>query len=86
MRTAILACVMLAGCSTAQPAIEVRTVDVPVLRVEKCVTGSDIPKRPSDLPKRPASISAALDLTYAKVLEWQGYGARADAVLRGCAG
>lgn len=78
--------VALAGCATKPPAVEVRTVQAPVIRVEKCVSPSDVPKRPDPLPKRPATISAALDIAVAKVLEWQIYGDRASAVLKGCAG
>lgn len=86
MRGAVLlGSAVLAGCASPQPGVEVRTVEVPVIRVERCIAESDIPRRPSNLPKRPSSISAALDLAYAKVLEWQSYGARADGALRGCA-
>ena len=85
MRSIIL-CLALAGCASAPPAVDVRTVRVPVVRVEKCLAPADVPKRPGALPKRPSTISAALDVAVAKILEWQNYGDRADAVLKGCAG
>ena len=77
---------LLAGCAHKEPGVDVRTVEVPVLRVEKCVAGKDIPKVPAALPKRPKNVSNALDLAVAKVLEYQRYAAKADAVLKGCAG
>ncbi len=77
---------LLAGCAAKEPAVEIRTVSVPVVRVEKCVTEKDIPKVPAALPKRPKSISNALDLAVAKVLEFQKYSVKADAVMKGCAG
>lgn len=82
---ALILLVLLAGCASATPAVRVETVEVPVIRVEKCVAASDIPARPAALPPRPEDIRAALDLAYAKVLEWVGYGERAEAVLQGCA-
>jgi hypothetical protein len=82
----VILTLLAAGCAHKEPAMQVRTVEVPVLRVEKCVAAGDVPRRPAALPKRPKSISAALDLAVAKVLEWQSYGDRADAVLKGCAG
>ena len=78
---------LLAGCAgKSEPAVEIRTVEVPVLRVEKCVAEKDIPRVPGALPKRPTNVSSALDLAVAKVLEFQKYAAKADAVMRGCAG
>ena len=82
-----IAAALLAGCAgKAPPAVEVRTVEVPVVRVEKCIAKRDIPTKPGPLPKRPKAISQALDVAVAKVLEWQSYGDRADAVMKGCAG
>ena len=75
----------LSGCATAQRGIEVRTVEVPVLRVETCIDEADIPRRPGPLPRRPASAVAALDIAIAKLLEWTSYGEKADALLKGCA-
>lgn len=86
MKRIVVLALLLAGCAHKQPGIEVNTVEVPVIRVEKCLAAGDIPKRPADLPKRPANISSALDVAVAKVLEWMSYGAKADAVMRGCAG
>ncbi len=85
MKRLIVLCLALAGCASVPPAVEVRTVKVPVIRVEHCLTPGDVPKRPGSLPKRPASISAALDVAVAHILAWQSYGEKADAVLKGCA-
>ena len=74
----------LGGCATRQPAIEIRTVEVPVLRVETCFEKADLPKVPSGLPKRPSTVSSALDVAVAKVIEFQGYAAKADALLNIC--
>lgn len=85
MKRIILIALALAGCSTKPPAVEVRTVEVPVIRVEQCVARKDIPTKPGALPKRPKGISAALDIAVAKVLELQTYADKADALIRGCA-
>lgn len=75
----------LGGCATRQPAVEIRTVEVPVLRVETCFNASDLPKVPAGLPKRPSTVSSALDIAVAKVIELQGYAAKANALLNICA-
>lgn len=85
-RASLILFVALAGCATKPPAVDIRTVQVPVIRVEKCIAPGDVPKRPGPLPKRPATISAALDIAVAKVLEMTSYAEKADALLRGCAG
>lgn len=74
-----------AACSHTQPAVEVRTVEVPVIRVEHCLAAADVPRKPSALPKRPATMRAALDIAFAKVLELTSYAEKADALLQGCA-
>lgn len=79
--------VLLAACNTAQSGVEIRTVEVPVLRVEKCVKTTDIPQRPARLATpRPNNASRALDLAVAKVMQWERYGGEAHALLNGCAG
>ena len=80
-----LAALALSACAARQPAVEIRTVEVPVLRVETCFNASDLPKVPSGLPKRPSTVSSALDVAIAKVIELQGYAAKADALLKICA-
>lgn len=83
----IIAAVLLAGCASKEPGIEVRTVETVVTRVEKCVATTDIPKKPGALPRRPSSDARVLaDILMAKLLAWQTYGDKADAVLKGCAG
>ena len=88
MKRTIILCLAaaLAACKSAPPAVEVRTVEVPVIRVERCLAAGDMPPQPAALPKRPGTISAALDVAVAKVLEWQSYGARAAAAMKGCGG
>lgn len=83
---ALILILLLAGCSSTKPAVEVRTVEVPVIRVEKCVETAKVPRKPGALGKRPTVIRAAVDTLLAKVREWELYGDRADVVLRGCAG
>lgn len=77
---------LLAGCAHKEPAVEVRTVETTVTRVEKCIAKQDVPAKPEGLPKpRPKNISSALDISVAKVLELLSYADKADALLRGCA-
>lgn len=80
---AVGALLLSAACSHGA-AVEVRTVRVEVPVPVPCVVAADIPERPGPLPPRPADARQALDLAVAKVLEWVGYGEKADAVLRGC--
>lgn len=77
--------ITLSACATPHPAVEIRTVEVPVLRVETCFNAADLPKVPSGLPKRPSTVSSALDVAVAKVIELQGYAAKANALLTICA-
>lgn len=86
MKRIVILCLVLAGCAHKEPAVEIRTVEKIVTRVEKCIAPADVPKKPGPLPKRPGSISAALDVAVAKVLELQTYAEKADAAMRGCAG
>lgn len=87
MRMSLLAIpVLLAACGSTPRGVEVRTIEVPVLRVEKCLSPPLIPVQPGKLPSpRPENVSRALDLSVAKVLQWEQYGGKADALLRGCA-
>lgn len=84
---ALLAASLLSSCATPPPpAVQVRKVEVPVLRTEKCIEAKDIPAKPAGLPKpRPKAIGSALDIAVAKVLELLSYANKADALLRGCA-
>lgn len=56
-------------------------VDRPVA----CVKAADVPAQPAALPPRPADARQALDLALGKLIEWAGYGEKADALLKGCA-
>lgn len=85
-RAAASASLILLSACASKPAIEVRTVRVEVPVPVACVAAADVPERPGPLPPRPEDARQALDLAVAKVLEWVGYGERADAVLAGCAG
>lgn len=80
-----LALVLLAGCNSRKPVIDVQTVEVPVLRVERCLDKKDIPARPGPLPKRPSSVSVAVDILLGKVRNWELYGDKADASMQACA-
>ena len=83
-RAAAAASLILLSACASKPAIEVRTVRVEVPVPVACIAVADVPERPGPLPPRPEDARQALDLAVAKVLEWQGYGEKADAVLRGC--
>ena len=75
-----------ASCATMpDQALNVQTQQVLVDRPVACVRAADIPTPPAALPARPADARAALDLAIAKVLAWQGYGEKADPLLRNCA-
>lgn len=76
----------LAACAHKPPAVEVRTVEVPVIRVTHCLDAKDIPAKPKGLPSpRPSTITAALDVAVATALDYANYADKADAILRGCA-
>lgn len=78
--------VTLAACSTPQPGIEVRTVEVPVIRTQKCLDAANVPQRPAKLQSpRPPNASRALDLAVSKVMQWERYGGEAHVLLNGCA-
>ena len=85
MKKIVFLALLAAGCKHQEPAVEIRTVEVPVVRVTSCMDAKDIPAKPGPLPRRPGSISAALDVAVAKVLELTSYAEKADAVMRGCA-
>lgn len=83
----MLGVVLLAGCSTPERGVEIRTVETVVTRVEKCVAPADIPKRPAALPRRPSNDARVLaDILLGKVRAWELFGDKADAVLKGCSG
>lgn len=84
-RAAAAASLILLSACASKPAIEVRTVRVEVPVPVACIAAADVPVRPGPLPPRPEDARQALDLAVAKVLEWVGYGEKADAVLRVCA-
>lgn len=85
---AMMAALLLAGCATPG-AVKVETVEVYRETMRPC---------PVTIPERPATVTAdslppdardALRLVVAALLAWQGaggYGNRADAALRICAG
>lgn len=83
-RLGVISFMVIQGACASKPAIEVRTVRVEVPVPVACVAAADVPVRPGPLPPRPEDARQALDLAVAKVLEWVGYGEKADAVLRGC--
>lgn len=83
---ALVSVVLLAACQTAQPAVEVRTVEVPVIRVQRCIDPATIPNRPAKLQSpRPPDARRALDLAVAKVMQWERYGGEAHVLMNGCA-
>lgn len=77
----------LAGCASSQPGIDVRTVEVPVVRVEKCIAAEDVPETPPWLGRRKSRDARVLaDILLARVFEWQVYGKKVEAVMKGCTG
>ena len=88
MRIVVLAAMIaLAACAAphaAAPSLNVQTQTVYIDRPVLCVKAADVPPPPAALPPRPADARAALDLALAKVIEWSGYGEKADPLLRAC--
>ena len=86
--TAIGLITLLNACAAphaAVPSLNVQTQTVYVDRPVPCVQAADVPAPPAALPPRPADARAALDIALAKVIEWTGYGEKADPLLRSCA-
>jgi len=85
-RAPILAVLVLAGCATPKPAIEIRTVEVPVVEQRPCPV--QIPKRPDPLARPlPSDANELARLLAAKLDEWAGaggYGEQAEAALKRC--
>lgn len=82
---AILAPIALAACQTAEPGIEVRTVEV-VREVQKPCPGTP-PVRPGPLGPLMATAEAALAQTLAKLAEYSApgqYADQADAYVEAC--
>lgn len=66
----------LAGCSTTQPAIDVRTVEV-IKEVQRpCAVQK--PVRPAAVGALPGQAADAVLVLAAKILEWSGPGGYAD--------
>jgi len=85
-----LVALLLAGCASQQPAIEVRTVEVRV--PVSCLDRSDVPAPPAALPPLPNDARTALDVAVAKLVEFMGpkldnrggYVGKSSALLKGC--
>ncbi len=75
---------LLCGCTTRY-GTKVETIEVPVLRVEKCVKKEDIPTRPDQLGELPSNLETAMRIALAKIADWKAYGNQVDLGLQGCA-
>lgn len=88
MRAACVFLLGLAGCTTTQETVHVRTVDVVQNVPVECIQSADLPNRPEPLPELPADARQALNVALAKLVEWgdpeSGYGVRANAILAAC--
>ena len=73
---ALLLVILLAGCSTTQPAVEVRTVEV--VREVQRPCAAVAPVRPAPVGKLPANAVDAVLMLAAKLLTWSGPGGYAD--------
>tara|TARA_Y100001951_G_scaffold88698_2_gene80467 strand:- start:7415 stop:7681 length:267 start_codon:yes stop_codon:yes gene_type:complete len=85
-KTIILLAVLAAGCTTREPGIQIRTVEVPVQTIVPCLSTSDIPAEPTlpdTLPQDARDL--ARELT-AHILEWRLFGQEATGLLNVCAG
>lgn len=85
MKRALLLCLVLAGCATAEPQIVTQTVKVPV--PVSCVTPSQIPAKPDDRFARTAPASPLDDQVRALLLDresGQAYAGKLRAVLESC--
>lgn len=81
----ILAPLLLAGCATTPPAIEVRTVTVDRIVAVSCLKASDIPGEPALIGDRLTG-DAARDLptVAASAIRLRAWGRTAVALLGGC--
>lgn len=85
MRGILFSALLLAGCTTTQPAIRTQIVEKPVIQVQKCVKAEDVPVRPRPLSEAdPVDLETALSIALAKISEWTRYGNKADEVLMNC--
>jgi hypothetical protein len=83
-RLALFAALLISGCQTTQPGIDVREVLVPTPVV--CIDRSVIPVEPARIGDKLTG-NAALDLPViaASALELRKWGQEAVALLQGCA-
>lgn len=85
MRGLVFSLVFLLAACMPKPGIEIRTVEKPVLVIEKCIKKEDAPVLPSPLQKPiPSDLETALSVALAKVSEWTRYGAEASTIINGC--
>ena len=86
MRWTAFSLLALSACTSPQPGIEVRTVEVPVETMIPCLDAADIPQ----MPER-ADTAAETDarnllaLVTPELLEWRQYGREALAAMERCA-
>ena len=82
------ALLLLAGCSATVPprvVTEVKTVEVRVPVRVACLTPEEVPPHPAYVMKATADVRGLAAGAAAELRAWEGYYARADALLRACA-
>lgn len=80
------ALITLTACATPEPAIQVRTVEVPVIEQVPCP--AEVPTRPDPLGELPADANAALAKALSVLALWSGpgmFGDRAESYFAVCA-
>ena len=82
----VLCILVLSACSSAPTKVvtEVKTVEVSVPVRVPCIAAADVPARPARLLRADADIRGLAAGAAAELRAWEVYGARADAVMRGC--
>lgn len=82
----MLAPMLLAACTTTQPGIEVRTVEVPVETQRPCP--GIVPERPAPMERPlPTDANVLIARLAAKLIEWSGpgmYGDQAESYFATC--
>lgn len=86
MKSAILGAFLFLAACTPTSGIEVRTVEVPVIRTVNCLSFSDWPNEPAPLSlmERPKESARALDIAVATILKWESHGAKTRALASAC--
>ncbi|WP_299327666.1 hypothetical protein [Parasphingopyxis sp.] len=81
----IIFSLLFAGCA-GTPAIQVRTVEIPVVELRHCLSTDDIPATPEPFDRGDETDARnLLALATANLREWRQYGVESQATMRRCA-